>query len=176
MVVSGSRVLDIGSGAGEFATRMNALGADVECVELDGRLRTHLQSLGFTCHESVDEVRGTFDAIVMVNVLEHIEHDSAFLKTLQPLLKDGGRLFVFVPALQFLYSKFDRSIGHFRRYSKSSLHSAVDASGLHLMRFGGFDILGIAPAFAFRLLRQPTSFARLTRNGLGRGSAERRKT
>jgi SAM-dependent methyltransferase len=155
-VRAGSRVLDIGSGAGLFAKRMQKVGATVECVEQDRRLRVALTEAGFICHASLETVVGTFDSLVMINVLEHIEDDTEFLTSLRPLLGDHGTLFVFVPALQVLYSRFDRKIGHFRRYSEASLRRAVERSGYSIVAARGFDVLGILPALAFRLLRQET--------------------
>jgi SAM-dependent methyltransferase len=159
-VTSITRVLDVGSGGGEFATRLRDRGISVECVELDPMLRANLVARGFVCHADVSAISSKFDVIMMVNVLEHIEHDADFLRTLRPLLAENARLFIFVPALQILYSKFDKSIGHFRRYSKVGLHDAAKSAGLSISRSGGFDVLGIAPALAFRLLRRRKPSAR----------------
>src|SRR6185312_7274103 len=68
----------------------------------------------------------TFDCIVLVNVLEHIEDDIGALVDLRELLEPGGRLCVFVPAFEGLYSDFDRRIGHRRRYRRSQLVSTFD--------------------------------------------------
>ena len=62
-----------------------------------------------------------FDSILYINVLEHIEDDRAELLSAYRALPVGGFLLLFVPALPQLYSKFDRSVGHFRRYYKKEL-------------------------------------------------------
>jgi SAM-dependent methyltransferase len=151
-LVAGCSVLDVGSGSGEYARRMRQLGAALQCVEPDPAMRSALLAEGFECHESIANIDTTFDLIVMVNVLEHIEHDSQFLVQLRPLMSENGRLFVFVPAHQMLYSKFDKAIGHFRRYSKGRLHAVVNEASFVIKRSGAFDILGIVPALLFRLL------------------------
>ena len=66
-----------------------------------------------------------FDSVVLVNVLEHIDDDVGALADLRELLEPGGRLCVFVPAFDGLYSDFDRRIGHRRRYRRSQLVTAV---------------------------------------------------
>jgi SAM-dependent methyltransferase len=71
-----------------------------------------------------------FDSIVMVNVLEHIEDDGAALRKLREALRPGGRIILYVPAFMLLYSKFDREIGHYRRYKKAGLVELLRASGL----------------------------------------------
>jgi SAM-dependent methyltransferase len=62
-----------------------------------------------------------FDAILYVDVLEHIEHDRAELARAADLLAPKGALIVLSPAFQFLFSDFDRSVGHYRRYTAESL-------------------------------------------------------
>jgi 2-polyprenyl-3-methyl-5-hydroxy-6-metoxy-1,4-benzoquinol methylase len=66
-----------------------------------------------------------FDAILYMDVIEHIEDDAGELDQAMKHLKEGGALIVLVPAHQFLYTPFDKKIGHFRRYSRSRLKSAV---------------------------------------------------
>jgi 2-polyprenyl-3-methyl-5-hydroxy-6-metoxy-1,4-benzoquinol methylase len=61
----------------------------------------------------------SYDAIIYIDVLEHIEDDSAELVRACAMLRPGGRLVVLSPAHQYLYTPFDASIGHFRRYNRS---------------------------------------------------------
>lgn len=62
-----------------------------------------------------------FDSIIYIDVLEHIEHDAAEVAQAAAHLKPGGKLVILSPAYQYLFSPFDARIGHFRRYTKSSL-------------------------------------------------------
>lgn len=148
------RVLDVGAGAGEFARRLRDRGASVSCIEPDGALSDRLRSDGFEVWPSVEMATGAFDGIAMVNVLEHIEHDRMVLTQLLNLLRPGGSLFVFVPAMQMLYSRFDRLIGHHRRYSKPQLQEVLNSSGFEVGDIRWFDSLGVLPAIVFKLLRQ----------------------
>jgi 2-polyprenyl-3-methyl-5-hydroxy-6-metoxy-1,4-benzoquinol methylase len=59
-----------------------------------------------------------FDAIVYINVLEHIEADAEELALAKELLRPGGSVLIVVPAHQWLYARVDQLTGHFRRYSK----------------------------------------------------------
>ncbi len=63
----------------------------------------------------------TFDTIIYIDVLEHIEDDAAELLAAAQQLLPGGRVIVLSPAHQWLYTPFDAAIGHFRRYNRSSL-------------------------------------------------------
>ena len=61
------------------------------------------------------------DLIYTSNVLEHIDDDLAALKQLRATLSPGGRIAIYVPAMQVLYSDMDRSLGHYRRYGRQEL-------------------------------------------------------
>ncbi|UPT74095.1 MAG: class I SAM-dependent methyltransferase [Elusimicrobiota bacterium] len=87
----------------------------------------------------------TFDTIVCMNVLEHIEDDAGTLKNFSAMLRPKGKLVLVVPAYQVLFNPLDSHDGHFRRYEKAELRSKlVDAgfSVVHESRFNLFGILG----------------------------------
>ena len=71
-----------------------------------------------------------FDAIVAVNVLEHVSDDRAAVATLAALLRPGGRLLVYVPACPFAFGPLDRGLDHRRRYTRGTLNEILDAAGL----------------------------------------------
>jgi 2-polyprenyl-3-methyl-5-hydroxy-6-metoxy-1,4-benzoquinol methylase len=84
-----------------------------------------------------------FDSIVAINVLEHIENDEFALQELRKLLKKGGILIVLVPCHKFLYNVIDRSIGHYRRYTKKDLERKAANAQLSIERMSYFNALGI---------------------------------
>jgi SAM-dependent methyltransferase len=102
-----------------------------------------------------------FDSVVYLNVLEHIPEDGKELAGAFECLRPGGHLIIFVPALQWLYSDFDREVGHFRRYTLGGLKSIVAGAGFSIVRARYFDIAGVLPWYLnFVLLR----------NTMGKGS------
>jgi SAM-dependent methyltransferase len=92
-----------------------------------------------------------FDAIIYIDVLEHIEDDAAELQRAAERLKPGGRLAVLSPAHQWLFSKFDAAIGHHRRYSRQTLLALVPP-GLRLERALYLDAFGLFLSLGNRLL------------------------
>jgi len=93
------------------------------------------------------------DSVIYVNVLEHIEDDRAELEKVFETLAPGGRFFVFVPAQPFLYSEFDKSIGHFRRYRRKELVEKCTAAGFEIKLARNFDLAGVVPWYVkYRLL------------------------
>lgn len=127
-------VLEVGAGIGVNTQLLcdPGRGAQWLCLEPDAslaeRLRRAVQqaSLEPVCRvvvgtvEEVDAVQ-SFDCALYVDVLEHIEDDAGEIERASTLLRPGGHLVVLAPAHGWLYSEFDRAIGHHRRYSRSSL-------------------------------------------------------
>jgi SAM-dependent methyltransferase len=86
----------------------------------------------YDIHHRSEEFRGRFDVIIMFDVLEHIENDTSFLEEARFHLAKCGSIIINVPANQFLFSDYDRVVGHFRRYSMRSLERIAAESGLRI--------------------------------------------
>ena len=137
----GERVLEIGAGHGELTERLRRQG-HVTATDLSKRCVDSLE-VRFTGCDDVDVLHAdvaalgaeskTFDSVVLINVLEHIDDDVNALADLRDVLEPGGKLCVFVPAFEGLYSEFDRKIGHRRRYRRSQLVETFDRVGLEVV-------------------------------------------
>src|SRR5262249_48423814 len=62
---------------------------------------------------------------------------------IRQMLKSGGHVVVLVPALEFLHSRFDDLIGHYRRYTRKSLTNELTAAGFAIKKDIYFNLLGI---------------------------------
>lgn len=96
-----------------------------------------------------------FDVIMYIDVLEHIEDDKGELSRAACHLKRGGRIILLAPAHEWLFSKFDRAIGHYRRYNRRAL-TAVTPKYLELERLIYLDCVGVFASLANRLLLKQT--------------------
>jgi SAM-dependent methyltransferase len=95
-----------------------------------------------------------FDTIIYIDVLEHIEADKAEMEQAARLLKTGGHVIVLSPAHQYLFSPFDKAIGHYRRYNKKTLRATANAM-LEEERTRYLDSTGLLASLANKwLLRQ----------------------
>jgi SAM-dependent methyltransferase len=149
----GCRAIDFGAGAGTFARPVAAAGFDVTCVEPDDHLRGILAREGLAAVAGlVDVPAGSADYAYTLNVLEHIEDDSAALGELFGVLRPGGRLLVYVPAFQVLYTSMDRKVGHHRRYRLKALTDKVRRAGFSLRQSCYADCLGFGAALVYRML------------------------
>lgn len=92
-----------------------------------------------------------FDSVLYGDVLEHIADDASELRRATALLRRGGHLVVLAPAHQWLFSAFDRAIGHCRRYDRASL-AAIAPAGMEVVSSKYLDSLGTALSFANRLV------------------------
>ena len=101
--------------------------------------------------ETVDDLppERLFQSIIYIDVLEHIEDDGGELRRAAEHLAADGRLIVLAPAHNYLFSEFDRAIGHFRRYSRRMLLDAAP-SGLTLERARYLDSVGMCASLANR--------------------------
>ena len=95
--------------------------------------------------------RVEFDAILYIDVLEHIHDDKAELQRASRLLRRGGKLIVLSPAYSWLYTPFDRAIGHVRRYRKGTLR-AVAPPDCRLEKMIYLDSAGLLASSGNRLL------------------------
>ncbi len=102
-------------------------------------------------HETEIE-SSSFDSIILLDVLEHIEDDQKFLKEINRILKDDGELILTVPALPKLYSEFDKMVGHYRRYKLNELTERVKNSGFSVKYGSYFFSLLPFPIIISRLL------------------------
>ncbi len=84
-----------------------------------------------------------FDTIVALNVIEHIENDRLAVDNCTHLLKPNGRLVILVPAFSWLNNPLDKELGHYRRYTKSSLSRLLTNSSLLITRTRYFNLAGM---------------------------------
>jgi hypothetical protein len=84
-----------------------------------------------------------WNAILSINVLEHIEMDGdelvAYHRLLQPA---GGALCLFVPARPEIYAPIDRDFGHFRRYTRLELRRKLEGAGFKLVQLRYYNFVG----------------------------------
>jgi len=108
--------------------------------------------------EKYQEFTNFFDSVLYINVLEHIEDDKKELKYAYKTIKKGGHILIFAPALSFLFSNFDKKIGHFRRYHKKGLINIIRESGFSIEDVRYFDSVGIITWYiVFVLLKKTTT-------------------
>jgi len=105
----------------------------------------------YDVREQSPEYEARFDVILLADVLEHIAEQDAFLRAVKFHLAPGGVVVVNVPALQSLYSGYDRAVGHLRRYRIGSLASVARRNEMRIARYTYWG-LPLLPLLVFRKL------------------------
>lgn len=139
---AGGKFLEFGAGLGEFTARFSRAGILVDCVEIDGAFHDRLKGMAGEVFRRLADLAEPYDAIVSINVLEHIEDDRETLRDMFSSLRTGGVLSLYVPAHPALYGPMDASIGHFRRYTKDELKGKVASAGFKSIQTQWVDGLG----------------------------------
>jgi SAM-dependent methyltransferase len=152
----GGKAIEFGAGTGTISKRLLPFVTELELVEPSPNLAQHLQvHYRDVEHVSVSQQtleqkirtanKESYESVVAVNLLEHIEDDLGGLRGFYRLLKPGGKLCLFVPAMPCLMSELDREFGHFRRYSRVGLSKLLVDAGFSLKKMRYMDCLGILP-------------------------------
>ena len=159
----GDDVLEVGAGLGG-TTRVLCRGVERRwvCLEPDAALAARLEAeigagrLPGCCESMVGTIEqldsvDTFDTILYIDVLEHIEDDRAEVALAARRLRPGGHLIALSPAHQWLFTPFDQAIGHHRRHSRASF-GALAGEGLEVVRLIYLDSIGFFASLANKLL------------------------
>jgi ubiquinone/menaquinone biosynthesis C-methylase UbiE len=157
-------VLEVGAGIGSTTLLLNDGSANQWLMlepdeKMSGMLqqRIHAKEFPANCRlqtGTIGQLGSTFDTIIYIDVLEHIENDAEELKKAATLLSAGGHIVVLSPAFQFLYSPFDKAIGHCRRYNKKMIRN-ITLEGTQLISNRYYDTVGYFAALMNKLfLRQ----------------------
>jgi SAM-dependent methyltransferase len=177
----GRRVLDVGAGFGSIAAEIAARwpARSVTAIEpatnvfptLEKRAASlvNLEAVQITSGDLAERRPApTFDSVVYVNVLEHIEDDVHELRTARRLLERDGRLGLFVPAMPSLYGSLDYKSGHYRRYTADQLRSVLQRAGYVDIDVRYLDVLGILPYWLMYRVLNVSRLDRVSSTGYDR--------
>lgn len=162
---SALRILNVGCGTGELSLRLAARGHRVHGIDLEAEhvklAQRHggVGGPGLATFEvaAIEDYRGAgdFDCVLSTDVLEHIEDDRAALARMVSLVRPRGLVLLTVPAGQWLFGYHDEAMGHFRRYTRTSLRRLVgEFCDVETMRYFGFSLIPLCLAFS-KVLRRP---------------------
>lgn len=130
------RLLDIGCGTGAMSARLARWGkvvsADFSPLALQFSRRRGLHNLVGADAMNLPFQGDQFDALVAMDMLEHLPDDNAALREFNRVLKPGGRVFATVPAYMHLWSDHDVSLMHHRRYVRAEMAERFATAGFKI--------------------------------------------
>jgi len=108
---------------------------------------------------------GRYDAVFLLDVIEHIADDTAFLVAALRHLRPGGLVIVNVPASMLLFSDYDRAAGHLRRYTPASMARLFDHCGVEAQAIESWGMLMIPLLLARKALLRGEKLTGAIRTG-----------
>jgi SAM-dependent methyltransferase len=164
------RILDVGCGTGANIEMLRQYG-EVNGVDISE------EALAFCRARGIDKVKlgaaeelpyedQSFDLVTALDVVEHLDNDTAGLKEMRRVLKPGGRLVIFVPAFMFLWGVQDDISNHRRRYTLQQLCKVVSGAGFKINRATYINITFFAPILLGRLLMRATGLRPESENNI----------
>ena len=152
------KVAEIGPGNGIFLEYYLDRCDKLDLFEPDKNLFSKL-NYKFSNHEKIKVINeelnittNIYDVILYLDVLEHIENYEKEILKAHNALKEGGHLVINVPAFQFLYSDFDKDVGHFKRYSKKDITDLGLKNNLKITRLNYYDSIGFLLSFFSKMI------------------------
>jgi hypothetical protein len=143
-------VLDIGCGDTFFASELSKAmpKANIYAVDI-AFTKEHLETINKqdsrikafpTLEEAGLYIKQLIDVVLLLDVMEHVEHDIEFLRYVlqQKAVSDHTLFVISVPAFQKLFGYHDQFLGHYRRYTNDSLNSTIEKAGLQKSEIGYF--------------------------------------
>lgn len=155
----GEQVLDIGAGVGNLTKFLvdrcsYVVAADIFDKQIDIMNKrfennSNFKAINFNILEDNMETlcEYSFDTIICINVLEHLENDLDAILKMKEILPLQGKIIILVPAWKKLYFHMDKNVGHHRRYDKGDLRKLAAQSGMKVINNKYFNFFGIIPYY-----------------------------
>lgn len=148
----GDNPLEFGSGIGDYADEWLQLGCNRITVSENSPTRIIVLENKFADNpcvtvkkidiQKIERIENGFSAIVSLNVIEHLENDGAALRGAHDILIPGGYFVAFAPAFPLLMSKFDKAVGHHRRYTKKTAKALLTNNGFEIIKTNYVNSIG----------------------------------
>lgn len=151
----GGTILEIGSGRGTYSkltidsfpnSKIILSDIDIKYVEqLKSKFvneRVSVVRLGLENKEDFKNLTNV-DSVYALNVIEHVEHDVDAINNIYEILNPGGRLILVTPAYKFLFNCIDKTVDHYRRYTKKEMLEKVAQTKFKVKSLFFFNFLSI---------------------------------
>lgn len=149
---------DLGCGTGLMMEELSHFGEvsgiDASEVSLEFCRKRGLKNLYHSPVTKLPFQDESLDAVTLLDVLEHVEDQKKALDEIHRVLKKEGLVLITVPAYQFLFSYWDKMLGHFRRYNQQDLTKILLNNGFVIKKISYLNFFLFGPAVLLRLTKK----------------------
>jgi len=146
-------ILDFGSGSGVNLDMLRKHGlVDIHEQNKYARAVIKKERKIKNLYSTLKIKKNFYDLILLADVIEHVKQPKELLKDLKKFLKKDGHILITVPAYQFLFSKKDKVLGHYRRYNKELLKTEL--SGFKVENISYFNTFLCIPIIIMTMLNK----------------------
>ena len=141
------KIMDLGCGNGvlsnqlekRFKIKIDRVDSNEDSLKLNQNVKGRI--ICYNIKEKKKKLRNYYDLIFIFDVIEHVKNDNNFLKDVLFHLKSNGIVIINVPSIQKLFSKYDKAVGHLRRYSKKDFKILNSKLNIHLISINYWGLL-----------------------------------
>ncbi len=162
-----SPLVEVGAGIGNFLPLFTASGLQTTAVDYNSEYLAKIKKEYDvdTCQFDLQKVSvpqvlyQKFNSAVSLNVLEHIPNISQAMKNIYSMLKPGGTAVILVPSFNLAYNKFDKGLGHVKRYSIPEINNLAKKAGFTIQKSYYINPLGLLGWIVFGLVSPKDTFS-----------------
>lgn len=151
-------ILDFGAGFGIITIMLDKLGFNIVAVEKNKKAIQELSKKKIKTFTKIEDVQDDIDCIISLNVLEHIEDVNAIVVDFYNFLPKGGKLLLYLPASNIIWTDLDNKVNHKRRYQKKDLKKLLISNNFQIEELYFVDFIGWAVLLISRILRINLNF------------------
>jgi len=159
-IIKSNKIIEIGAGTGAVTRYLIQNGYNVSAGDIHMRALEYAKQYGvddlYLLDINKQQIINEFDAVCLFDVIEHIDNDSDAIKNVLESLKKNGKLFITVPAHNWLWNADDVKVGHKRRYENKQLQELLLNNGFEINYVSNFFIFIVPLLFIRKLVNKNT--------------------
>lgn len=151
-------ILDFGAGYGLITEKFKKKGYKISAVEINKTALEKLNDKNIDSYNLIEKVPKSINCIISLNVLEHIEDDDKYIKKFYNNLPQDGKLILYLPSSNLIWTELDDMVNHKRRYSKSGIVELLNSNSFEIEKIFFVDFIGWIVLFFLKMFRVKLDF------------------
>lgn len=154
--IRNKKILDVGSGSGGLIKYYQMETKNISIFEpsknLYNKIKKKFKNSKINYFNNKNKIKQKYDSILYMDVIEHIEDYENEINFILKKINKKGFLIINVPAFNFLYTDFDKSVGHIKRFTKKDFYYLSKKFNLKIKKLEYYDSIGFILIFLSKYL------------------------